>query len=294
MTFKRLINGFRDFQNEYFKSDSDLFEKLVNDGQSPEALVIACSDSRIDPAILTRSEPGDIFSVRNVAAMVPPYTADTRYHGTSSAIEYAVKALKVKYIIVMGHQHCGGIRALAQSPDTEEDEDSFIQQWISIGRRARKAVHSILEDSSEDEQLRALEQSSILVSLNNLLSFPWVREAVEAGHLHLHGWYFDMTHGKLLGYNPETMHFEDILKSQNLPAISTSHAYGYGCESVTLALPRFLNQLRDTPLPEATLEKKSQRNRLPLKDRLKQFACTCAASSTMGLEEIAPLIAGLV
>lgn len=209
MTFKKLIAGYKSFHKDYFTSSNRLYEELVRDGQKPETLVIACSDSRADPAILTHSGPGEMFVVRNVAAIVPPYQTDSRHHGTSAAIEYAVKSLKVKHIIVMGHSLCGGIAALANK-ELIRGKYEFISQWIEIGAPALEAVERELVDAPEDTRQRFLEQAVILVSLNNLLSFPWIKAGVEKGELEVHGWYFDLGSGLLYRYNGEALVFEEI------------------------------------------------------------------------------------
>lgn len=241
MTYRKMIKGFKEFRNEYMLDGGEKFERLA-DGQSPEVLVIACSDSRIDPAILTRSEPGDIFSVRNVAAMVPRYGKDEKEHATAAAIDYAVTTLKVKHVIVMGHAKCGGVRALAESADSRlQDSDSSVAQWISIGSKARDKVLDTLSDQNMDEKSRVLEQASILVSLTNLLSFPWVHDAVQAGHLHLHGWYFNLPKGELLSYDPVSMSFVDVLEQEGVPSVS---AELFGCDKTTLSLKKFLSQIK--------------------------------------------------
>ena len=206
MPFEKLVKGFRQFQTEYFNRDKRLYARLIKHGQSPEALVIACSDSRNDPALLMSSEPGDIFVVRNVAAIVPPYGPDGKYHGTSAAIEFAVKGLQVKDIIVLGHASCGGVRELATGVACK-DRFEFLSSWIEIGAAARDAVAKNLQDASPETRLRALEQAIILTSLNNLMTFPWIRSAVEAGEMRLHGWYFDMLNGKMLNYDFSKGHF---------------------------------------------------------------------------------------
>lgn len=200
MPFEKLVKGFRQFQREYFKRNSRLYSRLVENGQSPDALVIACSDSRNDPALLMRSKPGDIFVIRNVAAIVPPYGPDGNYHGTSAAIEFAVKGLRVKDIIVLGHARCGGVRELAAGKACDSKFE-FLGNWIEIGAAARDAVESGLKDASPETRLRALEQAVILTSLNNLMTFPWIRSAVAKGELCLHGWYFDMPNGRMLSYD---------------------------------------------------------------------------------------------
>lgn len=243
MAIKKLVNGFRVFKANYIAGNSsELFEKLITEGQSPEVLVIACSDSRLDPAILTNSAPGDIFSVRNIAAMVPSYDPDGHAHGTSAAVEYAVSVLKVKHVIVMGHALCGGVRALAESgPDLEEKKD-IISSWISIGARARDAVREFFPGLEINEKARVLEQTSLLVSMKNLMTFPCVYEGVKNGTLNIHAWYFDMPNGKLLNYDPEAKRFRNLLAGYTMPAVTTETC---GCEDRKLSLDSFLNALRE-------------------------------------------------
>lgn len=240
---KKLVNGFRVFKANYIAgNNSDLFEKLVTDGQSPEALVIACSDSRLDPAILTNAAPGDIFTVRNIAAMVPDFDEDGHAHGTSAAVEYAVGVLKVKHIIVLGHALCGGIRALAESPDDLKDKKDIISSWISISVRARDAVRKYFPGLPIDEKSRRLEQASLLVSMKNLLTFPSVRKRVEAGDLEIHAWYFDMPNGKLLNYDPEAKKFRSVLAGFTMPAVTSQTC---GCEDRKLSLDTFLETIKN-------------------------------------------------
>lgn len=212
MPFKKLVKGFGKFRKTYFK-DSDVYKDLVRNGQSPEALVIACSDSRNDPALLMQSDPGDIFVVRNVAALVPPYQPDNKYHGTSAGIEFAVKGLKVKDIIVLGHALCGGIGALDDIEAGKTLEYEFLSQWIMIGASAKEKIHAELKSVAKEDRLRALEQAAILTSLNNLMTFPWIRERVSSGTLSLHGWYFDMVAGEMLSYDFGKGAFRPLSKS---------------------------------------------------------------------------------
>ncbi len=209
MPLEKLIKGFKSFRLSYFEKHNR-YEDLVKNGQAPQALVIACSDSRNDPALLTRSEPGDLFVVRNVAAIVPPYQPDQNYHGTSAAIEFAVKGLKVKNIIVLGHALCGGVMALSDKKLRESGDYEFLSQWITIGAAANDMVDTLLPDAPRAKRLMALEQAIILTSLNNLMTFPWIRSGVESGAIALHGWYFDMVNGKLLGYNAESGNFAEV------------------------------------------------------------------------------------
>lgn len=211
MTFQKLIRGYTQFHTAYFRKESPVYETLVRQGQRPEVLVIACSDSRIDPAIVTSSEPGDLFVVRNVAAIVPPHDSDGHLHGTSAAIEFAVKSLQVKHIVVMGHALCGGVHALAHREKTEEAFD-FLGPWIDAGKETLAAVDRALNGADSAARQRVLEQAMVLTSLNNLRSFPWIVDRVRDGRLFLHGWYFDMHHGVLGEYDPEERRFIDVLE----------------------------------------------------------------------------------
>lgn len=202
------IAGFKRFQQKYFDSHEQRFAPLQQ-GQKPKVLVIGCSDSRVDPALLTGCAPGELFVVRNVANLVPPCEYDVHHHGVSAALEYAVCHLEVAHIIVLGHSGCGGISALMHGlPDGQQSE--FIGPWVKIAERAREQVLEELPGMDPDRQSRACEQAAILVSLENLLSFPWISERVESGALLLHGWYFDIAIGQLLSYSPETAGFERL------------------------------------------------------------------------------------
>ncbi|MCL4168076.1 UNVERIFIED_CONTAM: hypothetical protein GTU68_007046, partial [Idotea baltica] len=158
-------------------------------------MMVACSDSRVHPAILTRSALGELFMIRNVANVVPPFEEgrdDSTYHGTSAAIEFAINHLRVEHIIVMGHSGCGGIGALMDHAITANTEGySFIRPWMSIVEDASEFTELEENTLSKESRVTTCEQRAILISLNNLVSFPWVRDAVRAGTLALHGWYFD-------------------------------------------------------------------------------------------------------
>jgi carbonic anhydrase len=204
----RFLSGFKMFQRTYFCEDNQLFSDL-NQAQNPKVLVIACSDSRVDPAILLGVEPGDMFVVRNVANLVPPYETAPGRHGVSAALEYAVKVLAVEHVIVLGHSCCGGIQAL-MAPDREELGE-FIAPWVTIAEAALRGVSDKLTHKDESLRQRACEQASVLVSLENLLTFPWLKDRVTQGSVYLHGWYFDMQKGELLSYLPETGTFEPLV-----------------------------------------------------------------------------------
>lgn len=207
------IDGFRRFQSRYFGHDQSLFTQLKQ-GQNPRSLVIACSDSRVDPAILTDCDPGDLFVIRNVANLVPPYEQGGGYHGVSAALEFAVCTLKVEHIIIIGHWGCGGIHALVseqQAPPLPGSAGEFISRWVNIARPARDRVIARLPNGDLDTHVHACEQEAIRVSLENLMTFPWIKTAVDAIDLTLHGWYFNINRGELLGYDTLTERFETLV-----------------------------------------------------------------------------------
>ncbi len=202
------LEGFRRFQEKYFNSgDESVFARL-RQGQSPRALVISCCDSRADPGMLLGAGPGEIFVVRNVANLVPPYSDSAELPGIRADIEFAVKGLNVERTIVLGHSGCGGIGALM---DGEGDKFEFIGAWVSIAAAARERVLRELADEPKAAQRRACEQAAIALSLENLMTFPWIKERVDAGTLTLDGWYFDMDAGELLGYEAETGRFAALV-----------------------------------------------------------------------------------
>lgn len=203
---RQLIEGFSRFRERHFAKDDALFRGLVEQGQTPRTLVVACCDSRVDPALVLDCAPGDLFVIRNVANLVPPAENQGHYHGTSAALEFGVRKLNVGHIIVLGHAHCGGIQALLEGDVRKED--AFISEWMGIADAAREQVNRELADADSEARCRACEQQAILVSLENLMTFAWVRERVEQGVLTLHGWYFDIEHGELLGYNAASRRFE--------------------------------------------------------------------------------------
>ena len=203
MSYKKRIDGFERFRKDYSETSAD-YKKLLEEGQKPDILVIACSDSRIDPAILTRSDLGELFAVRNIAALVPPYTHGEE-NGTRAAIEYAVRSLRVRHIVVLGHAGCGGIRALATG---DPPHFQFLHPWLQIGLEAKQALYSTLKNAPKSEKIKALEQAAIVLSLENLFSFPWIK--AKHDDLHLHGWYFDLKECALLEYNPQNAEFENI------------------------------------------------------------------------------------
>lgn len=206
----RFIKGFKKFQKEYFCGTDSVY-KVLKDGQAPKTLVITCIDSRVDPAILMGGSPGDLLVVRNVANLVPPYEQDDGLHGVSAALEHGVTRLEVEHVIILGHSCCGGVKELmSHTGDGTAQPSEFLGKWVRIADQAKEQTMRELKDSSEEARQRACEQASILISLENLLTFPWIKERVEAGKLFLHGWYFDMERGELFSYLSDTGAFEPL------------------------------------------------------------------------------------
>ena len=205
---EELLQGFRRFRSKSFQENRRLFNQLAQHGQSPKTLIIGCSDSRVDPGVITDAAPGDLFVVRNVANLVPPCETDGAHHGTSAALEYAVCQLQVKNIVVLGHAHCGGIEALMEGYD--QRDEGFIGPWVKIVAAARDKVLERWPGAGSEFQQRACERAGVLVSLANLQTFPFIKEAMEAERLRLYGWYFDIDNGELLQYDPEKHHFHDL------------------------------------------------------------------------------------
>jgi carbonic anhydrase len=191
-----LIEGYRKFRAEIWPAERARYEALAHWGQSPEAMVIACSDSRVDPQTVFGAVPGELFVVRNVAALVPPYEPDARPHGTSAALEFGVKVLKVPRLVVLGHGQCGGVRAMAYGPPPQARD--FIATWVEIGRPAVAAAGDVA-----DGMLGRVETEVVRLSLKNLMSFPWIAEPVSAGRLALQGYLFDVHIGVLATVGPE-------------------------------------------------------------------------------------------
>jgi carbonic anhydrase len=191
-----LLAGHARFQSGYYQQHKHLFESLSRDGQAPGAMVIACSDSRVSPEVIFDTAPGEIFVVRNVSNLVPPYAPDDSNHGTSAALEFAVTALNVRTIVVVGHSQCGGIRALVTGP--EGDHGDFIESWISIAQRAKQRVCDSPDSPADFATRCALcERESIRVSLTNLMTFPWIASRVAAGSLTLAGMHFNVQTGEI-------------------------------------------------------------------------------------------------
>ncbi len=213
---KPLIDGYKKFQTQYYGNCevSAQFQSLIEDGQSPKILLITCSDSRLDPSQLFGCAPGDLFVVRNVANLVPPFDDHPRHHSTSAALEFAVQHLHVSHIIILGHGHCGGIRSYLSTPslaDADAQETSFIYNWMEIVREAKDKVLRENQDVSFDQLTFVCEEEALKVSLSNLKTFPWIDSKVKRGDLSLHAWYFDLPSGMMRGLDEDRQAFSDLV-----------------------------------------------------------------------------------
>lgn len=205
-----LIEGYRRFLDTRYPGQAELYRRLGETGQSPKVMVIGCSDSRVDPASIFDAAPGELFVVRNVANLVPPYEPHGDYHGTSAALEYAVTVLEVDHVLVMGHAQCGGVAAFINGLHEQTHDHDFIHKWISILNPARAdALRRAGRETPEDLQ-RLVEYAAVRQSLENLTTFPFVRERVTAGTLTLHGAHFGIANGELVALNSGSGEFEKV------------------------------------------------------------------------------------
>ena len=202
-----LLQRLRRFHDDYFPGVEDQFKTLVKDGQHPTILFIGCSDSRIVPYLLTGTGPGELFIVRNVGAFVPPYDGSAGYHGTAAAIEFAVLNLDVSHIIVCGHTHCGGIRALYEEVPPGAHN---LAAWLELAREAALPVRVT------DEALRRTEQRAVVLQLERLMDYPMVRERVEVKRLALHGWHYVIEDGEV--------HVFDVRSGSFVPSSKSGHS----------------------------------------------------------------------
>jgi len=205
-----LIDGYKKFKEQYYNKDSAVYKDLVRFGQNPKVLMVACSDSRVDPAIVMNCEPGDLFVVRNVANLVPPYQADNTYHGTSAALEFAICNLSIHHIIVFGHSQCGGIRALVEHAKTHHPPYSFVSKWMELAQVACDLTYQNHLHASLEEKCHHCGHYAIINSLHNLMTFPWVAEGVREKTLFIHGWFFNLPTGSIDTYNFKSGQFEEL------------------------------------------------------------------------------------
>ncbi|MGB5445165.1 MAG: carbonic anhydrase [Psychromonas sp.] len=204
----KLIAGHQRFREGYYEQNKRKLSKLAKQGQNPKIAIVSCSDSRVDPTTILDCEPGDLFVIRNVANLIPPCESCDNFHGTSAALEYAVNILQVESVIVLGHSQCGGIKSLMDTPPSSTTE-TFISKWMKQLENVRNEILEH-EDDSAETHYHNCEQKGIIQSLNNLMTFPWVRERVIAGKLHLHGWHYDLDSAALFAKRNDSDEFEQI------------------------------------------------------------------------------------
>ncbi len=192
-----LTDRYRRFKHRIFVPNADQYEELATYGQDPEIMMISCSDSRVDPETIFSAMPGELFVVRNVANLVPPYETSGKFHGVSAAIEFAVLNLRIKHLVVLGHAGCGGVKAALDQSAAIQTEAHFISRWMSMLDEARLSVLASHQMKSTRERQDALERESIKLSIKNLRTFPFVREREDKGKLNIHGAHFDIKTGTL-------------------------------------------------------------------------------------------------
>ena len=206
-----LVQRYHGWKATGYAENKAWYKRLASDGQHPRAMVISCCDSRVHVTSIFGADQGEFFIHRNVANLVPPYEPDGDHHGTSAAVEYAVRVLKVSHLIVLGHSNCGGVKGCidmckGHAPELEA-KDSFVGRWMDI-LRPRYDLVADMEDS--EEQLQQLEKHAVMISLENLMTFPWLKALVDAGELTLHGLWTDIGEGGLEHYNAQTAAFQPV------------------------------------------------------------------------------------
>jgi len=201
-----LLKGNDAFKNIYFKKHEKELIDLAKNGQHPQALFIGCSDSRVVPNLITQAGVGELFVVRNVGNFVAPYKPDEDYHSTASAIEYAVNALNVSEIIICGHTDCGAISSLCA--DLDDTKFKHTKKWLSLGAKAKSVAKlTIDKKATKQELLRLTEKVSVVFQIENLLTYPYVKERVDNGTLHIHAWIYNIETGDIEYYDPDESNF---------------------------------------------------------------------------------------
>ena len=202
-----LADRFRRFKYRHFAPNIDHYEKLATEGQDPDVMVVSCCDSRVDPETLFSAMPGELFVVRNVGNLVPPFETQGKYHGVSAALEFAALNLRVKHIVVLGHSACGGVRACLDHNATRQTPSQFIVNWVSMLDEARDTVMAAHPGEDTAKLRPALEREGIKLSLANLRTFPCIQILEGRGRITLHGAYFDIAAGMLEVLDRETGKF---------------------------------------------------------------------------------------
>jgi carbonic anhydrase len=194
---KKIMGGYHTFRKKYATGDKSVMQQLATHGQKPEIMVIACCDSRVDPSLILQTEPGELFVVRNVANIIPPFESDEGYHGTSAALEFGVCYLNVKHLIILGHSQCGGIEALLNSDKLKQND--FITRWVSLIK-----TDSSIKDPNE------FSKHAISLSYQNCLTFPWIKERITHKKLTIHQWFLDIKAGEISEYSNDNLRWVNL------------------------------------------------------------------------------------
>lgn len=194
---KKILAGYSQFRKKYATGDQSVMHYLAAHGQKPEIMVIACCDSRVDPSLILQCDPGDLFVVRNVANIVPPYECDEKHHGTSAALEFGVCYLQVQHIIIFGHSQCGGIEALLNTEDLKQND--FITNWVSL-----------IDAHAHSHDMNTVAKNALTLSYNNCLTFPWIQERITQNKLQIHRWFFDISSGEIVVYSDEEKDYQKL------------------------------------------------------------------------------------
>lgn len=187
-SFLKMLQGYHEFRQKYALGDSSVMQYLSHYGQQPQTMVVACCDSRVDPGLILQCDPGDLFVVRNVANIIPPYEKDEAHHGTSAALEFGICILNVEHLILLGHSQCGGIQALLKGPDDQHD---FISNWVSL-------IKTPSDGQSDPDEYAKL---ALTQSYQNCLTFPWIKEKLDQNKLIIHRWFFDIKKGEIFTFS---------------------------------------------------------------------------------------------
>lgn len=204
-SLNRILKGYSTFRDKYAHGDTSVMQYLSMYGQKPEMMVIACCDARVDPALILQCDPGDLFIVRNVANIVPPYEKDEMHHGTSAALEFGISFLKVKHLVLLGHSQCGGIQALLNNDDANPND--FITNWVSL----------IKTDHSSKCETDDVAKLALKKSYQNCMTFPWIKEKVMKQELVVHLWFFDIKTGQIFSYCETSNEYEPLVVNECQP-----------------------------------------------------------------------------
>lgn len=215
---EKLVRGIHHFQTTHFEANKELYQQL-SQGQSPETLLITCADSRVAPELMLQAKPGDLFVLRNAGNIVPPFGATKG--GEGATIEYALRALNIEHIVVMGHSHCGAMQGLLCPHMVEEMP--MVRDWLTHTSATREVLRDCYADMTGEELLKAAIKENVLVQLDNLRTYPAVAARLASGKLTLHGWVYEIETGRVLAFDPHSSHFAPVTADSGNPAVATRY-----------------------------------------------------------------------